>query len=158
MRSESEACDRAVFAVLEAARRADPERLSRPDPETGERWGAAEIMGHVAEMLEFWLLEFLRVATAEGAEEPVFGRRKDSPERARRIAAAAGGDLDELYHLIALRGETMARALLLLDERMLARHGRHVVRGSMPLEAAVQEWVISHLYEHADQLIELVRS
>src|SRR5512143_1384134 len=57
-------------------------------------WSAMQILGHMVEMVPFWLGECRRLIAA--AEPPPFGRELDQPERLAGVERGASGDADEL--------------------------------------------------------------
>jgi len=120
------------------------------DPQTGEIWDLAHVVGHVAEMLEFWSAELCKVA-ARGEGTP-FGRRKTSPERIARIEASSGLSLDALLADIERRGDMLADLVQAIDPDRLQVHGLHPTLGPMTPIQIVEEFGVAHLEEHARQL------
>jgi hypothetical protein len=127
------------------------------DPETGERWDRANVLGHVAEMLPYWTAQGRTVLA--GAEE--FGR--DEPgARARRQGIDGGAAQAEE----AVRGEIDAGAegvLELLDDLRDADLDRRATFHGMgsegtrevTLEHLVDHLLVGHLEAHVRQLAEL---
>lgn len=130
-----------------------------PDPETGEQWGRLNVLGHMAEMLSFWV-ERLRALQAGGTR---IGRTPEEYQGNRREAidgAAAVGE-DALRSRIE---DGLARLLSLLDElrdedldRWATYH--NPVRGErqVTVEYALEELLVGHLEAHVRQLGELSR-
>jgi hypothetical protein len=120
------------------------------DPGTGERWDAGQVLAHVAEMLPYWVDEAKKVAA--GPEGVPFGRVKTDPAR---IAAIERERRADLLHLLTRMDQGVAAALALvdrLDAAELARTGTHQTLGRMTVARIVDEFLVRHLEEHADQL------
>ncbi|MEX6428963.1 MAG: DinB family protein [Ferrimicrobium sp.] len=124
--------------------------LTKADPVSGEQWDLAHVLGHVSEMLEFWMVEVLRVL-ARGPDEP-FGRLKASPERLERIERSARRGLDELRREIDSRASATIDLCHILTPEQLQCRGTHPKFGVMTVEAVVMEFGVEHLLEHAQQL------
>jgi DinB superfamily len=127
-----------------------PGALTEADPGTGERWEAGQVLAHVAEMLPYWVREAEKVAG--GTDGVPFGRVKTDPERVAAIERDRGQDL---LLLLTRMDQGVAGALALLDrldDAALARAGTHETLGRMTVDQIVEEFLVRHLEEHADQL------
>ena len=123
--------------------------LTDPDPESGERWDRGQVLAHVAEMLPYWAQQAELVAAGRQTE---FGRVKSDPDR---IAAIERDRREDPARLLARVDEGVAVVLALLerlDDRAMARTGRHPSLGEMTMAAIVDRFLVAHLEEHADQL------
>lgn len=126
-----------------------------PDPETGERWNAGNVLGHVAEMLEYWT-EQARSVTA-GATE--VGRGTTGYERRRR-GIEAGQELPESVLRNRIEGGLASLVELLRGwgpaelERRLTYRARRGDR-QLSLGEFVEEMIVAHLESHVEQLREL---
>jgi hypothetical protein len=121
------------------------------DPQTGERWDRANVLGHVAEMLPYWTGQGRAVLA--GADS--FGR--DEPgTRARRDGIDGGAAQTE--EVLRGRIDAGAEAVLeLLDELRdddLDRPARYHDR-EVTLEHLVDDLLVGHLEAHVRQLTEL---
>ena len=142
----------AVEQRLSALAPAAPGALTGADPKTGERWDAGQVWAHTAEFPSYWLAQ-LDLVTREWQGEPVpFGRVKSDPgrlaaiERDRRLDPAA---LQVRVHggLTAVR-----ERLASLPPSAWDAVGVHSTLGVMPLERIVEEFLVGHFEEHAEQL------
>ncbi len=159
----------AVVARMERARRrlaghaaqALPAGLTDPDPGGIERWEAGQVWAHLAEFPAYWIDQVQRVlkAKADGAAEPIpFGRTKADAgriaaiERERHTAAA------ELLRRVNSDLDAVSAALGAMPAAAWDVRGQHPTLGDMPVHRIVDEFVVDHLEEHADQLdgLELV--
>jgi hypothetical protein len=133
-----------------------PLGLTEPDPETGERWSAGQVWGHVAEFIPYWM-GIVRLVVAEGSVDPVpFGRDSSDPGR---LAGIERGKREQPARLMAEIREAMAELSELLqaiDEGGWTARGRHRTQGVMDVERIADQFLIGHLEGHATQL-ELLR-
>ena len=126
-----------------------------PDPQTGERWNAGNVLGHAAEMLPFWVDQIRGVLG--GRDE--LGRGVEGYER-RRQAIDAGATLSGQE--LRTRVEAgVSLATILLDEMSPADLERRVTyrrrdgEEEKTVGELVDQLIVGHLEEHAKQLAEL---
>ena len=125
----------------------DEHWFRRPGP---EEWTAAEVCGHVAEMLPYWA-EQAELVAANGGGVP-FGRVKSDPARIAAIERDRRDDPDALLDRI---DQGVERVLALLDRLSpadLAQTGSHQTRGEMTVARIIDEFIVEHLEEHAEQI------
>ncbi len=136
-----------------------PGGLTEPDPPTGERWDAGQVWAHVAEFPAYWLDQIRGILAADGMRQPVpFGRTKTDPGRVGAIER----DRHEPPSALVLRAttgiaETRDFIRRIARETWSAR-GLHPVLGEMELGRILDQFIVRHLEEHADQLERLARS
>jgi DinB family protein len=141
----------AARARLEELARTPSGGLTDPEPQTGERWEAGQVWGHVAEFPGYWVAQ-LKSILASSAATPPFGRTVTDPTR---LGAIDQGLHEPAAALIrrAMDGIERARSYLAgLSEAEWSRSGRHAVRGVMSIAQIVERFVAGHLEEHAAQL------
>ena len=108
---------------------------------------------HVAEFPGYWLGQIRQILAAEATRQPIpFGRTKTDPGR----LAAIERDRNEAPAALLLRaanaiGETRDFMERLEAEAWSAR-GTHPTLGEMDLARIVDQFIVRHLEEHADQL------
>ncbi len=134
-----------------------PGALTAPDTKTGEQWEIGQVWAHLAEILPYWIEQARKVIDAHSSHPVPFGRVKSDPER----IAAIERDRAVSQHLLRARVHAhIAELRTFLQERTetdwLAR-GQHQARGVMDLASIVEEFMVGHLEEHADQLDDLER-
>jgi hypothetical protein len=126
--------------------------LTEPDRSSGERWEAGQVWAHLAEFVPYWLHEAATVIEHGGVEPVPFGRTKSDPERIaaierdrrrERAALAARVDAD----IAALRSFLEG-----LDPFAWSARGLHPTLGEMDTTAIVDEFLVGHLEQHAEQL------
>jgi DinB family protein len=146
----------AAHARLEELARKPSGGLTEPEPETGERWEAGQVWGHIAEFPGYWVTQ-LRSILASSSATPPFGRTVTDPTR---LGAIDQGLREPAAALIrrAMDGIVTARSYLAgLSDAEWSRSGRHAVRGVMAIPQIVERFVVAHLEEHADQLESLAK-
>jgi hypothetical protein len=133
--------------------------LTDPDQATGERWEAGQVWAHVAEFVGYWLAELERVAAgaADGSAPVPYGRTKTDPGR----IAAIERDRHEDPHALLRRatdGIAAVRSFLApLAPDGWDAVGLHPTRGRQTVATIVEDSLVGHLEEHADQLEGLAR-
>ncbi len=143
----------ATTSFLNAWQESPKSGLTPPDPHTKERWTPAQILGHVAEMLEYWYPEIQRILT--GPTGIPFGRTKATPSRIARIDDYATHTTRNLIQDIRAFSERWNSLLIKTDSQELLHTGTHPTLGTMTAQKAIEEFVTDHLKEHALQLEEL---
>jgi hypothetical protein len=146
---------RAAHVRIATAPETGPGIYGAPDPKTGERWNAGNVLGHAAEMLPFWV-DQVRGALAGRRE---LGRGVEGYER-RKEGIESGATLSE--DDLRTRVEAgVSLAAILLDEMSPADLERRVTYRSRDgeehktLGELVDQLIVGHLEEHAKQLGEL---
>lgn len=128
------------------------DRRTDPDPPTGETWEWGQVWAHLAEFLPYWLVQAREVIARYGGEPVRFGRTKAHRGRVDAIERDRNARVAELWertrHGI---GEVRLFLRELPDGAWLTR-GVHSTLGVMPLQAIVDEFMVGHLEQHADQL------
>jgi hypothetical protein len=100
-------------------------------------------------MLPYWAQQAELIAAGRQVE---FGRVKSDPGR---VGAIERDRREDPERLLARVDEGVAVVLALLerlDDRALARTGRHQTLGDMTVAEIVDRFAVEHLEEHADQL------
>jgi DinB superfamily len=143
---------------LEAIQAEIEEMLNQPDvaqrlrTAPGENeWSALQILGHVNEIIPYWLNHCSNLIAAEG-EPPAFGRTLDSPERLEAVARVDRSDVDGL--LAELRREVAAGAAMMrrLTPEERAKEGIHNRLGQITVEKSIESFVLEHGEDHAKQI------
>jgi hypothetical protein len=142
-----------LAAAAERIRRIGPEfaGLTGADPQTGEQWDRGQVLSHVAEMLPYWVGQAMHVVSSGGGGVG-FGRTKATPSRLQRIESGRHEDVPALLARIDA-GVTDARKLIeRLSDDELRMTGTHPTLGEMSVAQLLDEFVVDHMEEHAEQL------
>lgn len=136
----------------------EPEVASRLGTAPGkEEWSAMQTLGHMTEMIPYWL-SHCRVLIAATGEPPTFGRTPGSPERLDGVARGAAAQPDEL--LGQLRDEVRAAAGAIRKLSPAERSKRGVLRGKgeMTVAEVLESFIVGHAEEHLAQAQAALRS
>ena len=131
-------------------------------PLGGNEWSAMQTLGHMTEMIPYWL-NHCRTLIAVTGTPPTFGRTPGSPERLAGVAHGASADPDALLH--QLHEEVRAAASMIrqfspaeLGKRGIARHSAsgqaHVSseQGEMTVAQEIESFIVDHAEEHLAQV------
>jgi hypothetical protein len=146
----------AVRARLrEHARRPPSPGLTAPDPPSGERWDWGQVWAHLAEFIPYWM-DQVRLALGAAGEAPMaFGRVKSDPERVAAIERDRHRPVAELMERLEGQLDDLDRMIESVSPKALSGKVAHSTLGVMDLREAVDEFLVGHLEQHADQLDEL---
>jgi hypothetical protein len=134
-----------------------PTALTDPDPETPEeRWQAAQVWGHLAEFMPYWLDQIDKVITQFGGQPVPFGRTKADAARLEGIANGLGIPIADQMANVRQALEQARSYLANLTPEQWAAVGLHSRRGEMGIPDIVQTFMLNHLEEHVAQLDALV--
>jgi hypothetical protein len=138
---------------------ADPSAgLTDPDPPTGERWEWGQVWAHLGEFLPYWLDQISAIMAAPPGEPPPFGRTKADPGRVGAIERDRGVGAAGIWARMQGQLVDVRRTIDGLTDQDWAREGLHPRLGPMSIDRIVEEFVVGHLEEHADQLSKLLGS
>ena len=132
-----------------------PGDLTRPDPATGEQWETGQAWGHIAEFIQFWVEQAGDVIDAYGGDPVPFGRTRTDPTRLAGIEHGRHLGIDDLWQEIRADLADLRVFLEALPAGWEAAVGLHPTLGAIPAERILEDFLISHLEEHATQLEEL---
>jgi hypothetical protein len=134
-----------------------PEGLTDPDPGAEERWEAGQVWAHLAEFPGYWLAEAERIIGKPTFQPVPFGRVKTDAARVEAIERDRHTDPAALLERVRASVAAVADAARSWDADTWQLRGAHPTRGEMSVQAVVEEFIVKHLEEHADQLDSLVR-
>jgi DinB superfamily len=128
-----------------------PEVASRLRTSAAENeWSAMQTLGHVTEMIPYWLSHCRTLIAATGGP-PEFGRTAGSPERLAGVAHGAASEphalLDQLRHEV----RAAAREIRGLSAAQRAKRGRNRERGEMTVADVVESFIVRHAEDHLAQ-------
>jgi len=131
----------------------EPWPLSEDYGHTPEsEWGPREVLGHVDEMLPYWV-DQLGVVLAGDPSAPVpFGRVATDQSRLDRIAADRQKSVEDLLDEIDAGVVRAAAFIDGLSEADARRLGRHPTRGDITVGDSIEPFLAGHLEAHVEQL------
>ena len=126
--------------------------LTEPDPGSGERWEAGQVWAHMAEFIHYWMNQVRRVIDARDAEPVAFGRTKHDAERNAAIARDRSQPVGVLWNGVRADIDALRSFLDQMELTSWARRGLHPSIGAMPMPRIIDDFLVGHLEQHADQL------
>jgi hypothetical protein len=140
----------AVTTRLEAQARAHAAGLTSADPRTGERWDQGQVWAHLAEFIPYWIVEIGTILAAD--EPPGFGRTQSDPRRLGEIARRREEPPAVLMATVRQEAAGLRDLLIGFDQGAWERRGIHPTLGPMTVTQIVEDFLVGHLEQHADQL------
>lgn len=126
--------------------------LTAADRGTGEQWEWGQVWAHLAEFVPYWMAQARVVIDTYRGEPVPFGRVKSNPERVAAIARDRGTGVDTLWARLDAQIGDLRSFLTELPAKAWSARGAHQTLGVMPLDHIVDEFLVGHLEQHADQL------
>lgn len=114
-----------------------------------EEWSAAEICGHLVEMMPYWAATAQELAASPGM---AFGRDEQDPRRIGGVTQGAGSGVHDTVEQIRAAATTACRTIRALPDDAWRREGRSVTRGPMSVEAIIDTLLCGHLEGHVEQV------
>ncbi len=154
-RARVDAVEVRLAAVAEAA---PPEgALTSADPGSGERWDRGQVWAHVSEFIPYWIAQAGPVLRGQPSGEPVpFGRTKGDPERIGAIERDRREPVSVLWGATRNDIALLRGFLATVEPEQWRVEGLHPSRGAMNVDELVEEFLVGHLEQHADQLEALI--
>ena len=122
-----------------------------------DAWSAMQTLGHMTEMIPYWL-NHCRVLIAATGAPPRFGRTAGSPER---IAGVVHGAIAEPGALLARLEEEVRSAagtIRKLSEAERNKRGISGERGEITVAEVIDSFIVSHAEEHLTQVKAALRT
>jgi hypothetical protein len=133
-----------------------PGEITAADPESGERWDRGQVWAHLSEFIPYWIQQAGPVLRGQPSGAPVpFGRTKADPERIGAIERSRRESVDMLWADTSSDIAQLRSFLASMEPDQWDIRGLHPTRGAMTVDELVEQFLVGHLEEHADQLEEL---
>ena len=115
-----------------------------------EEWTAAEVVGHMTELMPYWAHRAVAIARQPGAS---WGRSLDDPDRVGAVRTA--NDLPRAEALARLRNAAHEAATVLasLNENDWQTTGMHTERGATTIAELVKQGLVEHAASHVRQAL-----
>lgn len=147
-----------VTTRLDRLARDGGDGLTGADPQTGERWDRGQVWAHLGEFIPFWLSQAERLIAADLDHPAPFGRTKKDTERMAAIERGRAAPVAETWQAVREDINDLHAFLEELPARAWDVEGKHETLGVMSMERIIDEFLVGHLEQHADQLESLARS
>ena len=126
-------------------------------PTSEAEWSAMQILGHLIEMIPYWLRQ-CRVLIATTAAPPRFGRSLDAPERLDGVERGASGNPQEMLELLQEEIHTALRVIRGMAPAEREKKGIHIRRGEMSVADILEVFIVSHAEDHVEQVRATLRT
>lgn len=136
----------AQLSTLLRERDAERRRLAKSEAD----WSAMQVLGHMVEMIPFWLAQ--SHALIDASEPPTFGRSIDSPERLAGPEHGASGDLESLLGQLDASVKAAAHEIRTRTPVERGKKGIHIRRGEMTVGDILETFIVAHAEEHLAQI------
>lgn len=120
-------------------------------PPGGKEWSAMQTLGHMAEMIPYWLNHCRTLIAATGAP-PTFGRTAGSPERLAGVAHGASAGSDALLRQLHEEVRAAASVIRQLSAAERGKRGISGERGEMTVDQVIESFIVDHAEEHLAQV------
>jgi hypothetical protein len=125
-------------------------------PPGDQEWSVMQVLGHLAEMIPYWLDHCRRLIAASG-EPPAFGRSLDAPERLAGVERGATGNLAELLPQAVGAIQVAAQAIRLMSPTDCLKQGVHARYGLLTVAQVIEQFIVAHTEEHLAQIQSALR-
>lgn len=129
-----------------------PGGLTEPDPPTGEQWDAGQVWSHLSEILGYWQREVDMLVARQSPDAVPFGRVKSDAGRIAAVDARRHEPAADNWERVTPAIAELRAFLEQSTPQTWALRGHHSARGEMSMERIVDEFMVGHLEEHAEQL------
>lgn len=120
-------------------------------PAGPDEWSVLEILGHMVEMIPYWMDNCRTLIAAVGAP-PRFGRTLDDETRLAGVAHGATSDLDQLMRQLDQEIKAAASMIRVLTPAELGKTGIHNRVGEVTVGQAINDFVVTHAEQHTAQV------
>jgi hypothetical protein len=114
-------------------------------------WSALQVIGHVIEMIPYWLRQCQLLIDTQGVP-PRFGRTLEDSERLAGVARGAAGDTVELVRVLDSEVQDAARAIRGMSQVMRGKVGIHVRQGEITVQQIIETFIVAHAEDHLAQV------
>jgi hypothetical protein len=124
----------------------DTHWFHRPGP---EEWTAAEVCGHIAEMLPYWAKQAQVIAANPGM---TYGRAMDDPDRVGGVRSGATLSRQDAVERVRAATHEAVRALRSLPAAGWHAEAIHIERGTETVANLIEYALARHLETHVEQV------
>ena len=130
-------------------------RLRTPPGEN--EWSAMQTLGHMTEMIPYWLNHCRTLIAAMGTP-PTFGRTPGAPERLAGVAHGASADPDGLLRQLHEEIREAASVIRQLSAAERVKRGISTEQGEMTVAQVIELFIVDHAEEHLAQVQAVLRT
>jgi hypothetical protein len=126
--------------------------LTDPDADTGEQWEAGQVWGHLAEFIQFWIEQAGDVIDEFQGEPVPFGRTRTDTSRLAAIEQGRHTALELMWQEVKSDLADLRDFLRALPDDWEETVGLHPRLGPVEISRIIEDFLVGHLEEHAEQL------
>lgn len=127
-----------------------PDVAQKLAAQSGTEWSVTEVLGHMVEMIPYWLAACQTILTAD--TPPHFGRSLDAPERLAGVERGAHTSIQALLALLKPEVQKAAVMLRALTAAQRNKQGIHPTRGAMTVGEIIEGLILTHAEGHLVQI------
>ncbi|HZQ05545.1 MAG TPA: DinB family protein [Anaerolineae bacterium] len=121
-------------------------------------WNVLQLLGHISEMIPYWLHEIRIIIENSSAELPRIGRSADDPERLAGVEHGAKGNPDQLLAEVQEEGREGAAAIRAFTPEERAKKGLSARWGEITVSDMLERFIVAHAEEHVRQMRQALQS
>jgi uncharacterized damage-inducible protein DinB len=115
-------------------------------------WSAMQILGHMLEMIPYWLHYCQQIIAATADDQVKFGRGEDAPERLEGVESVANKSPQEVLPLLKKEITAATQMIRAMSPAERAKTGVHIRRGEITVADIVENFVVAHAEAHLGQI------
>ena len=126
-------------------------------PPGRSEWSAMQTLGHMTEMIPYWLNHCRTLIAATGTP-PAFGRTAGSPERLAGVSHGASADPDALLRQLHEAVRAAASEIRQFSATERGKRGISSEHGEMTVAQVIESFIVDHAEEHLAQAQSALRN
>lgn len=140
----------AVYEQLTRSLNSSSAAQKLADTKSGTEWSVTEVLGHMVEMIPYWLVACRTIIDADAP--PTFGRSLDAPERLAGVERGANTSLPEMLALLQQEIQQGADTIRAMSDAQRSKQGINPARGTLTVAGIVEMLIVSHAEGHLAQI------
>ena len=130
-----------------------PSAAQRFHHRAGEsEWSAMQILGHMLEMIPYWLLDCQAIIAATTDQPLKFGRGEDAPERLEGVESVANKTPQEVLPLLRQEITTATQSIRAMSPAEREKKGIHIRQGEITVADIIENVIVAHAEAHLGQI------
>ncbi len=123
----------------------------------GTEWSAMQILGHMIEMIPYWLHDCQEIIAATD-HQVKFGRGEDAPERLEGVESVENKNPDEVLPLLRQEITNATRIIRAMSPAEREKKGIHTRRGELTVADIVENVIVAHAEAHLGQIYQALQA
>jgi len=140
----------AVYTAIAAAFD-EPGGVERLRNTPADEWSTMQILGHMVEMIPYWLSHCQAIIAAQDESIKV-GRALDAPERLEGVERGAAATPEALRQALGQAVTKGSAAIRAMSPAQREQRGDHVRLGAVTVAQLIEMTIITHAEDHLAQI------